>query len=108
MNNKLEKLIHKTAKRIGEDEALVMEVVDHLFRTAASAMKDYRYPEVRIPNLGVFRPRIPLIESEIEKLLLKLKVHGNPNSLYGKIVTLNKTAKRVRHERIKRKRKRSY
>lgn len=104
MNGKLEKIINKVAKQRGEDPELVYEVIDKLFKTVSDAMRDYRYPEIRVTYLGVFKPRVTYVEDEIAKLLLKLKTTKTPTFLYKKILLLNNTSKRIRNENKRRKR----
>lgn len=108
MNSRLEKIINKVAKDRGIDGELVMDVMDTLFRNMAATMNDYRYPELRIPNLGAFRARPTYVEDEIAKLMEKLRTHSVPDSLYGKIEVLNKTCKRLRHEKRYRQRNSNY
>lgn len=104
MNSKLEKIVTKVAKQRGEDPALVMEIIDSLFKVTNDVMSDYRYPEVRINGLGVFRPRVTMVEEEIAILLLKIKNANNPDVISDKLKTLNLTAQRIRYETRKRKR----
>lgn len=108
MNSRLEKIINKVAKDRGIEPDLVMDVIDTLFRNMAATMNDYRYPEIRIPNFGALRARPTYVEDEIAKLMEKMRTHTVPESLYGKIVVLNKTCKRLRHEKRFRKRNSNY
>lgn len=105
INNRLEKIIHKVAKEKGYDENTLREVIDSMFFHASRAMNDYRYPEIRIPNLGIFRARPTIVEDEMAKLLYVLRNHKFPTHLKKHIDILVKTAKRLRHERKFRKRK---
>jgi nucleoid DNA-binding protein len=102
---KLEKMIHKAAKKLDVDEKLVYEIMDKLFRDINNAMNDYDYPRIKVPGFGTLVPKVHRVEDEIERLLLKMKNHKNPTLLNGKIETLNITIQRLRNENERRDRK---
>lgn len=102
MNQKVEKLINKTAKQNSWDPELVRAVVDSAYKVAKELIDDPRHPRILIPGLGTLVPRPTKVEDEISKLLSTIKTSINPGAINKTLKILTLTAKRIRYEQLAR------